>query len=316
MENNQSIRSGRAVFVINKGSDLHGGHSGSYDSFFNSIPPGCRFKPLDEELVGYYLRRKIANLPLPPNIINEVELDKTYRKGTRPDRAAGNGYWKATGVKKDVMSKNVEVGFKTSLVFYEGKSPRGKKTNWLMHEFNVKAPPRKADRNNMRLDDWVLCRVYMKANKAKKFKKQPNDEVATEDNGLDYDGVDLALQNPNEYPPKNSYDNPHPQNPNHQSYLVYPPQNPYYSVVIYQSCIVYPPQNPNHQSYLNSNHNGYYSCDGYNLFSNTNAMGSDGLFKEEPFPTILPPQDHQHLYLPNQNSLQFNGYQPHQRLWG
>lgn len=117
----------------------------------------------------------------------------------------------------------------------------------------------------------------MKANKAKKFKasnqsiahvnqvqEQPNDEVATEDNGLDYDGVDLALQNPdkylflqnpNEYPPQNSYDNPHPQNLNHQSYLVYPPKN------------------PNHQSYLNSNHNGYYSSDGYNLFSNTNAMG-------------------------------------------
>lgn len=62
--------------MTNNGSDLHGGHNGRYDSFFNSIPPGYRFKPLDEELVGYYLRRKIANLPLPPNIINEVELYK------------------------------------------------------------------------------------------------------------------------------------------------------------------------------------------------------------------------------------------------
>lgn len=143
----------------------------------------------------------------------------------------------------------------------------------------------------------------MKPNKAKKFKdsnqssahvnqvqEQPNDEVTTEDNGLDYDGVDLALQNPDDYlflqnpndcPPQNSYDNPHPQNPNYQSYLVYPPQYPnHQSYLVYrpenpnhQSYIVYLPQNPNHQSYLNSNHNGYYSSDGYNLFSNTNAMG-------------------------------------------
>ncbi|KAM0982087.1 hypothetical protein ACFX1Q_015878 [Malus domestica] len=96
--------------------------------------------------------------------------DKKYPKGTRLDRAAGNGYWKVTGVKKDVMLKNVKVGFKTSLVFYEGKSPNGKKSDWLMHEFNVEAPPKKAYRNNIKLDDWVLCRVYMKLNKAKKLK--------------------------------------------------------------------------------------------------------------------------------------------------
>ena len=76
MENNQSIRSGRAVLVTNSGSDLHGGHNDIYNSFFNSFPLGHRFKPLDEELVGYYLRRKIVNLPLPLNIINEVELYK------------------------------------------------------------------------------------------------------------------------------------------------------------------------------------------------------------------------------------------------
>lgn len=58
---------------------------------------------------------------------------------------------KLLGLKKDVMLKNVKVGFTTSLVFYEGKSPNGNKSDWLMHEFNVVAPPSKADRNNMRV---------------------------------------------------------------------------------------------------------------------------------------------------------------------
>ncbi|KAK9931805.1 hypothetical protein M0R45_019069 [Rubus argutus] len=63
-----------AAIVTNNGSDLHGGHLGSYDSFFATIPPGYRFKPFDTELVVYYLKRKIANQTLPPNRIREVEL--------------------------------------------------------------------------------------------------------------------------------------------------------------------------------------------------------------------------------------------------
>lgn len=63
-----------AAIVTNNGSDLHGGHLGSYDSFFSTIPPGYRFKPFDTELVVYYLKRKIANQTLPPNRIREVEL--------------------------------------------------------------------------------------------------------------------------------------------------------------------------------------------------------------------------------------------------
>lgn len=44
--------------------------------FLDTLPPGYRFKPRDEELVVHYLRKKAHNKPLPPNIIKEVELYK------------------------------------------------------------------------------------------------------------------------------------------------------------------------------------------------------------------------------------------------
>ncbi|KAK8627475.1 hypothetical protein V6N13_135086 [Hibiscus sabdariffa] len=42
--------------------------------FVSSLPAGYRFKPRDEELVDFYLKRKIYNKPLPPNIFRDVDL--------------------------------------------------------------------------------------------------------------------------------------------------------------------------------------------------------------------------------------------------
>ncbi|RRT42006.1 hypothetical protein B296_00050157 [Ensete ventricosum] len=41
-----------------------------------TLPPGFRFHPTDEELVGYYLRRKINGHNLELEIIPEVDLYK------------------------------------------------------------------------------------------------------------------------------------------------------------------------------------------------------------------------------------------------
>ncbi|KAJ4709352.1 NAC domain protein [Melia azedarach] len=160
------------------------------DSYLDTFPPGYRFKPHDGELVIHYLQKKILNQPLPPNRIKGVELyrfnpkkltesskslgekewyfftprDRKYPNGQRPNRAAADGYWKATGADKPVKYKNNIVGFKKSLVFYKGKAPRGSKTNWIMHEYRVSNNPPKtpSNRNDMRLDDWVLCRIQLK----------------------------------------------------------------------------------------------------------------------------------------------------------
>lgn len=62
--------------------------------------------------------------------------DRKYPNGSRPNRSAGSGYWKATGADKPIGLPK-PVGIKKALVFYAGKAPKGEKTNWIMHEYRL-----------------------------------------------------------------------------------------------------------------------------------------------------------------------------------
>ncbi|KAJ9146273.1 hypothetical protein P3X46_028559 [Hevea brasiliensis] len=152
-----------------------------------ALPPGFRFHPTDEELVMHYLCRKCASQSIAVPIIAEIDLykfdpwdlpgmalygekewyffsprDRKYPNGSRPNRAAGSGYWKATGADKPIGQPK-PVGIKKALVFYAGKAPKGEKTNWIMHEYRLADVDRSArKKNSSRLDDWVLCRIYNK----------------------------------------------------------------------------------------------------------------------------------------------------------
>jgi len=163
------------------------------------LPPGFRFRPTDEELVVHYLRRRALSSPLPAAVdIPDVRIlahdpcdllppgwaeeeryfftckEAKYVKGRRANRATSAGYWKATGKEKQVAvsvpapkgggdRQAVVVGMKRSLVFYRGKAPSGKKTEWVMHEYRLAgaglAPCR---RSQHPLEGWVLCRVFRK----------------------------------------------------------------------------------------------------------------------------------------------------------
>nr|CAB3465207.1 unnamed protein product [Digitaria exilis] len=158
------------------------------------LPPGFRFHPTDEELVVHYLCRRCAGLPISVPIIAEIDLykfdpwqlprmalygekewyffsprDRKYPNGSRPNRAAGTGYWKATGADKPVGSPK-PLAIKKALVFYAGKAPKGDKTNWIMHEYRLADVDRSARKKNhsLRLDDWVLCRIYNKKGAAER----------------------------------------------------------------------------------------------------------------------------------------------------
>lgn len=166
------------------------------------LPPGFRFHPTDEELVMHYLCRKCASQQISVPIIAEIDLykfdpwqlpgmalygekewyffsprDRKYPNGSRPNRAAGTGYWKATGADKPI-GKPKAVGIKKALVFYAGKAPRGVKTNWIMHEYRLANVDRSAGKkNNLRLDDWVLCRIYNKKGTMEKHYDTDNSSV-------------------------------------------------------------------------------------------------------------------------------------------
>jgi len=44
------------------------------ESMESCVPPGFRFHPTDEELVGYYLRKKIASQKIDLDVIREIDL--------------------------------------------------------------------------------------------------------------------------------------------------------------------------------------------------------------------------------------------------
>uniref|UniRef100_A0A6N2N9Y3 NAC domain-containing protein n=1 Tax=Salix viminalis TaxID=40686 RepID=A0A6N2N9Y3_SALVM len=166
------------------------------------LPAGFRFHPTDDELVNHYLLKKCGGQSISAPIIAEIDLykydpwqlpemalygekewyffsprDRKYPNGSRPNRAAGTGYWKATGADKPI-GRPRPLGIKKALVFYAGKAPKGIKTNWIMHEYRLANVDRSAGKkNNLRLDDWVLCRIYNKKGSVEKH--FPSDRKST-----------------------------------------------------------------------------------------------------------------------------------------
>ncbi|CAN4080833.1 unnamed protein product [Withania somnifera] len=136
---------------------------------FSHVPPGFRFHPTDEELVDYYLRKKITSRRIGLDVIKEVDLykiepwdlqelcrigteeqnewyffshkDKKYPTGTRTNRATAAGFWKATGRDKAIYSKHDLIGMRKTLVFYTGRAPHGLKSDWIMHEYRLETDP-------------------------------------------------------------------------------------------------------------------------------------------------------------------------------
>ncbi|KAK4490123.1 hypothetical protein RD792_000780 [Penstemon davidsonii] len=170
------------------------------------LPPGFRFHPTDEELVMHYLCRKCTSQSISVPIIKEIDLykfdpwklpdlalygekewyffsprDRKYPNGSRPNRTAGSGYWKATGADKPIGNPKA-VGIKKALVFYTGKAPKGEKTNWIMHEYRLADVDRSARKMNhsLRLDDWVLCRIYNKKGTIQQKQRVIRQEMTSE----------------------------------------------------------------------------------------------------------------------------------------
>nr|CAB3450501.1 unnamed protein product [Digitaria exilis] len=156
------------------------------DTAFSHVPPGFRFHPTDEELVDYYLRKKVASNKIDLDVIKDVDLykiepwdlqekckigmeeqndwyffshkDKKYPTGTRTNRATTAGFWKATGRDKPIYTKSCLVGMRKTLVFYRGRAPNGQKSDWIMHEYRLET----TENGTTPEEGWVVCRVFKK----------------------------------------------------------------------------------------------------------------------------------------------------------
>ncbi|OMO82494.1 No apical meristem (NAM) protein [Corchorus olitorius] len=193
----------------------------------SDLPPGFRFHPTDEELIMFYLKNQAKSKPCPVSIIPEVDIykfdpwqlpdkaefgenewyfftprDRKYPNGVRPNRATVSGYWKATGTDKAIYSGSKYVGVKKALVFYKGRPPKGIKTDWIMHEYRLSESRKQISKQNgsMRLDDWVLCRIYKKRNSGKVLDQKVMEESNSKIDKIEYSNDDESQQQMLKFP--------------------------------------------------------------------------------------------------------------------
>ncbi|KAM5555839.1 hypothetical protein ABKV19_023649 [Rosa sericea] len=152
------------------------------------LPVGYRFHPTEEELVGYFLKKKIQGHDF-DDVIPEIDIcsyepldlpafsplrsdDEEWFYFSRPDyksgkkqgqanRATERGYWKITAKEGTIRARRSKavIGKKRILTFYTGKVRSGQKTSWGIHEYYI---PETLLPNAARQRDFVLCRLKKK----------------------------------------------------------------------------------------------------------------------------------------------------------
>ncbi|CAL9177380.1 unnamed protein product [Musa hybrid cultivar] len=179
----------------------------------NTVPPGFRFYPTEEELIGFYLQNKLENrredmeqvipvvdvycldpwqLPRKRSFFSlrdgEQWLFLCPRQereahGGRPTRTTPSGYWKATGNLSYVFSStNRVMGMKRTMVFYQGRTPTGTKTRWKMNEYRALeegattvplSATHKVIITSILRSEFSVCRMYTKSGCVRSFDRRP-----------------------------------------------------------------------------------------------------------------------------------------------
>ncbi|XP_056159379.1 protein NTM1-like 9 isoform X2 [Syzygium oleosum] len=176
-------------------------------------PVGLRFRPTEDELVDHHLRGKLKGKIEPCCLIPELyiykceppDLFNSYNKKSAipsdgrecfffspcgdniPNNRRSNnrmtefGYWKDTCKKRVIRSLDTgkQIGIRKNLVFYEGRQPKGRKTDVVMHEYHLNSSV--SDSKISGPMAFVLCHIFdRKRKKARSAKASEEVTIETE----------------------------------------------------------------------------------------------------------------------------------------
>ncbi|KAL2461952.1 NAC domain containing protein 47 [Abeliophyllum distichum] len=170
----------------------------SHHGQITDLPIGYRFLPKDEELIDWYLRRKISNGLLPADVIKDIDGSELYGKHPKNvvDNISGHqkswyffthhnegydegenkgirivgdgiGFWRGIQAEDSISNSNGEVyASKTHWKYFEGPISKGKRTHWMMEEYRLRnnaststnGQERDQDQDKLVLE-WVLVRI-------------------------------------------------------------------------------------------------------------------------------------------------------------
>ncbi|KAD4386225.1 hypothetical protein E3N88_26394 [Mikania micrantha] len=126
--------------------------------------------------------------------------DRKYPNGGRSSRATLKGYWKATGKDRVIKRKSSSVGFKKTLVYYQGRAPSGLRTDWVMHEYTMDEEELK--RCPAAQEHYILYKIFKKSGPGPKNGESYGapfiEEEWNDEDCLDFDS--LLVQKPNPGP--------------------------------------------------------------------------------------------------------------------
>ncbi|XP_027906703.1 NAC domain containing protein 52-like [Vigna unguiculata] len=151
---------------------------------------GVGFRPIEQELVDFYLKHKLLGDDSRVDVIPVINLchvepsdvpgilaksrirfgdpdwfffspvDFKYSNSKRVNRKTEKGFWKATGKDRDIRSWNTNtlIATKKNLVYYKGSVSCGVKSDWVIHEYH-------AVTFHESENAFVLCRLIKKPEK-------------------------------------------------------------------------------------------------------------------------------------------------------
>ncbi|KAG8644493.1 hypothetical protein MANES_11G134150v8 [Manihot esculenta] len=159
------------------------------------LPHGYYFEPTLEELLFFYLQRKLQGKPLPPATMEEFKEPSSTgyfyvftklkkRSKDRVDRTAGSGVWngRTTHRYKDPRGSWLKKDFIFQLKKKQGSDSSKNYGRWIMMELSFEDIQ----------DSYVLCRIYNKNSLRKKARIEEDEITEQEECIIDFSD-DLAL---------------------------------------------------------------------------------------------------------------------------